>query len=613
MRENAEEIIKRMEAGSPKEIVLPQSGATEVFRLLENRPELNEKWDFGRLPGAGGFLVFHLKEKIPTDNNYEKPRIRVPGDDRPIGEFASELGDVFSMENCIFYSPLLKQVVRVDLLKPTKNSSDNYYVEGFQVMKGTEFITLLETYFDLGSYKKGLLGEFFVRRSVTESAANIVLASVDQFKAKLPMLERIYTVPRPVILRGELLFPQRGYDDRLRSWLSHDAPQIDLTMPLDKARELLEWVFGEFCFVGPQDKSNAIAALLTPFCRGLYSRETVRTPAFVYKANRERAGKDYCAGITGIVYEGAPIENPPISTDHETHDDELRKKIFSTVKEGRARMHSSNNKGFLNSPELEAAITNEFITDRQLGASSTLTIPNRLEISISANMGITYTPDFAARCCFVNLSFSEEDPNARQFKTPNLHGWVREHRSEVLSALYALVREWFDSGRKPGSGTFTSFPEWADVVGGIMENAGLGLPLQNDTADDIGGDKETKDMKALFERIYAKWPEKYMNKQAIMVELANQESDFYGLFGWLQWGDPQKEPAARMKFGRLLNKFKGRVFSNIRMDAFEDATHPIRDQYIWTKKGFKGQANLDTLGALDSFFTISTILLFLYI
>ncbi len=48
---------------------------------------------------------------------------------------------------------------------------------------------------------------------------------------------------------------------------------------------------------------------------------------------------------------------------------------------------------------------------------------------------------------------------------------------------------------KPGSQPFASFPEWARVVGGIMENAGLGTPMSNDLQNDVGGDTETKSMK----------------------------------------------------------------------------------------------------------------------
>ena len=76
-------------------------------------------------------------------------------------------------------------------------------------------------------------------------------------------------------------------------------------------------------------------------------------------ANRERAGKDYCANIVSIVYENQAVEDTAISKDGSS-DEEFRKKIFAVLSSGRSVFHSSNNRGFLNSAELEGLITREF-------------------------------------------------------------------------------------------------------------------------------------------------------------------------------------------------------------------------------------------------------------
>ncbi|MEI6133188.1 MAG: hypothetical protein WCQ41_10260 [Bacillota bacterium] len=59
-------------------------------------------------------------------------------------------------------------------------------------------------------------------------------------------------------------------------------------------------------------------------------------------------------------------------------------------------------------------------------------------------------------------------------------------RRNVLAALLALVQNWISS-RKPEK-IFTSFPEWASTVGGIMFAAGLGDPTSETAADfSVGG------------------------------------------------------------------------------------------------------------------------------
>lgn len=510
---------------------------------------------------------------------FERKQIALPGDGRSVSKFAEELGEFFNTKTILFYRPVERQVVKLELREIAEEDSRKLLV--FQPVKNTEFITFIERYFDVGLEKKIYGNTAFLSKSMSPNTAEAILVSEYQFRNKLPTIEKILNVPKPFFKNGILRFPKEGYDPEFKSWLPHDAPTINPEMTLSEAKETLEKIYKEFCFTSPQDLVNAIAGLLTPFCRGLYVRETCRTPIFFYKANRERAGKDYCAGITGILYEGTAIEDPPIVNGKESNDEELRKKTFSQLKVGRMRIHSSNNKGHLNSAILESIATSENWEDRQLGSNLMLNFPNTLEISVSANTGITYTPDLAARCIFVNLFFASEDPNQRNFQQPNLHEWVANQRGVILSALFALVKNWSDSGMPAGSKPFTSFPEWARVVGGIMEAAGYTNPcLPNDTSDGVGGDSETKDMKRLFELCYANWGENWIEKKMVTDQFDIVGSDFTDLFVWLKW---DKEPdSARMKFGKLLLKFKGRELSNIFLEV-QEKSNSSRNLFRWTR------------------------------
>jgi hypothetical protein len=522
------------------------------------------------------------------------PTILLPQEGRPIGEFALEVGGCLSKKNILFYRPVDRSIVKLEM-KPI-NGSENRVLQ-FLTLKNTEFITLLEVYMKPGIERFDKIhGTEFKSKSVSPGHAETTLAS-DQFKLQMPVIERIFNVPMPYLKDGKLVFPKAGYDEVLLSWLTKDAPQINEAMTLEQSKEVLEALLGEFCFVDAQDKVNALAALLTPMCRGLYREETSRVPLVLYEANRPRAGKDYLAGLTGILYEGSAIEDPPISTEKETHDEEFRKRILGTLRSGRNRVHSSNNKGFINSPALEGLVTASYWEDRLLGVNNNLRFPNTLEISISANSGITYTPDFASRCLFIRLFFSEDDPNKRVFKNPNLHIWAKEHRSDIMSALYVLVKTWHDKGMPAGSLPFTSFPEWARVVGGIMEASGIGNPcVTNDTGHEVGGDKDEQDMRTLFELCYDKWPDLWKHKKDIVAQILKNEegNDFAELFEYLGWGID--EASARMKFGKLFDSYKGREMSGIRMD-FKVADRPARNLYSFTK-GVKPAKHQPSLAAL---------------
>ena len=89
----------------------------------------------------------------------------------------------------------------------------------------------------------------------------------------------------------------------MQLYLDYDAPEIKCDVPLKEAKETLISLYREFCFKKESDLLKSFMSLLTPFCRGLYKEWTCRTPVYISFANRERAGKDYLAGIKGIVFD----------------------------------------------------------------------------------------------------------------------------------------------------------------------------------------------------------------------------------------------------------------------------------------------------------------------
>ena len=99
----------------------------------------------------------------------------------------------------------------------------------------------------------------------------------------------------------------------------------------------------------------------------------------------------------------------------------------------------------------------------------------------------------------IELAYFEEDPNTRVFKNKFLHQDIKENRGYILSAIASIYRNWADQGFPKGTTPFVSFPQWAEVVGGVMMAAGLGdpcLPFKGEY-DNVGGDKETSAMTEL--------------------------------------------------------------------------------------------------------------------
>ena len=209
-----------------------------------------------------------------------KKELLLPGEGRPNGEFATELGMYFSDKKVLFYKPNERQVVRLAMQAVGERKDKKVLV--FQPVKSTELITLIEEHFTVGIEKHERLSNYFVTKSLSPNNAEVTLASEAQFRANLPAIERIYSVPMPLLKDGKLAFPQKGYDPGLRSWLPLDAPEIRTDMKLEDAKALIGRIYREF-FRGRAGPRQCHCSVLTQFCRGLYR---ARLPGRPYSSLR---------------------------------------------------------------------------------------------------------------------------------------------------------------------------------------------------------------------------------------------------------------------------------------------------------------------------------------
>ncbi len=512
------------------------------------------------------------------DNLGFKRKIELPNNGKYISTFAEELAERIKKEQIFFYRTETKEIVEINKIK--QPDGDLKY-DGFNPVSGNRFITLIERYFKPYTVMYGKYGEFNVDKSMSSNIGNIVMES-DNFRDKMPIIKRMFTFQMPIIYKNELTFPKEGYDIRFGSWLPHDTPKIsNPNMPIEEAKEILNFILHEFCFQTKQDYINAIAGILTPFLRGLYPSFNTRTPVFIYLANRERAGKDYLAGITGILYEGCALEEPPISNNEfktSGSNDELRKKILSALISGRKRLHFANNKGNLNNATFEGITTAKKYSDRLLGKNESPIFDNELEFSLSGNLGMTMTPDLANRSIFIRLFLDIEDANSRKFENPNLHLWILNNRSLILSALYSLVKNWIEKKTPNGKINFSSYPEWANICGGIMEAAEYESPCNKiNKMLSISMDNETEDMKQLFEICYENMPDKWIKKADIKDIIKNSGED---IFQYIDWNNKSDQT----KFGIKIDKYVGRLLSNIKLITQNYNTRKSRAEYKFIKE-----------------------------
>jgi DNA polymerase I-like protein with 3'-5' exonuclease and polymerase domains len=515
-----------------------------------------------------------------------RPQILHP-DDELISEVYTKLGKIIGPKRGWFMRG--DSMVTINEVPSGFVYSDNpdtaYTVEattvGFREITAQEARSRIEIYVIPG-YISGETGTFIKKSFSPEFCISMV--SSDHLRKRLPLIARVLTVPVPVRVGNELVFPKEGYDDRFGTFLMPGAPRIE-EITLKRALRILEEIHGDFPFTSEQSKCHAIARLITPFARGLLGW-TTRVPLWFYLANRPRAGKDYLAIIPLLVYEGYGFEDQPIDS---RDSEETRKRIMAGARSGRHFMHFSNCQGHLSDQYFCQVITAQVIAGRALGsndAAADLTLPNEMEFSMSGNAGGTYREDFEGRMRKIELAYYQDNANSRVFQNPFLHESIKEKRSEILSAIAALYRHWAEAGFPSGPSVFTSFPKWAQIVGGVMVAAGLGDPCLPFAGkfDAVSGDLETDAMRALFVVCRAKFGDAWTLKKEIyecVHEAMKEGNDALGYFGELK--DSENARSNQTKLGKRLLRFKERELNEIillieeKKDASANKYRFIRD------------------------------------
>ena len=383
------------------------------------------------------------------------------------------------------------------------------------------------------------------------------------FQKHLPKIKRILSVPLPILTpQGDIRIPQPGFNPELGIYCASNTPTIQ-PLDIEQALEILEAAHQGFEFKNAQSRTHAYARFFTPYFRGhIGFLEPV--PCWFFTANRPRAGKDYLSGITQIVYEGFPFEDAALSDNA----DETCKRITAGLLAGRRFFHFANCQGYLHDKYFIQAITDSAWRVRLLGsnnAQSDLLIPNEAEYSMSANTGLTYREDVEPRLRKIELAYYEEDANSRIFPVEDLHGWVTDNRSLLLSIPHTIYQYWVKKGC-PEAHPFTSYKRWGKFIGGALKLLGLGDPtLPHDEDPLIASDLRTAALKAVFELCYGSFPDLWKDKRDIYTLVAANPNQDERLEWFGDFSNPNTQKKAALKLCQALASVERRWFSGIRL------------------------------------------------
>jgi hypothetical protein len=241
------------------------------------------------------------------------------------------------------------------------------------------------------------------------------------------------------------------------------VPQVPLQPSKAQCKASLEalmYPFQDFPFVDAVDRGVFLSALLTAAVR----RGLPTSPGFGFDAPVQGSGKTLLAQCVAAL---AGERNATLYPHTQGRDDEeVRKRLMSFFRTGSAAMVWDNVLGTFDSAALAAALTSPTFTDRILGRSESVTLPNTAMFLFTGN-NLTLQGDMVRRLLVCRIDPRSEKPFERSFDLDPL-AYVRENRSEMIAAALTLLRGSLTSkGDKP-KGRMASFEAWSDRVRNVV-------------------------------------------------------------------------------------------------------------------------------------------------
>ncbi|MFX4294082.1 hypothetical protein [Streptomyces bohaiensis] len=376
----------------------------------------------------------------------------------------------------------------------------------------------------------------------------------------LPRLRGIITAP--VVRPSGTVITATGYDRETGLYLHPRVPMRRLAPTvtdesLARAKDVVfEHLLVDLPFVADSDRAHYLALLVAPIIRHLVPGPT---PLWIITGTAAGSGKTLMKDVPGELYGLTGMPWPE-------NDAEMRKAVTAKLIESGAAVIAMDNLPsghIVKSPLLSNLVTTGTWSDRLLGASSTVSVPNDRCWVLTGN-NIRTSGDNRRRTLFVRLDPGVPRPDQRGgFKVGDLRTWLRANASTVVAALVTMVRSWLAAGAPRVDTRMGDYSAWASTVAGILQHLGVNGWL-GDRDDITAMDDEAMEWTAFL----IEWAEKIGTTEAVPAKalLALKET-----CPQLANGDA---PSAK-QLGHWLKAKEGRYFEDLKIIRVPDSHRKI--------------------------------------
>lgn len=410
-----------------------------------------------------------------------------------------------------------------------------------------------------------------VKVTMTKDTAAGTLKS-DQFLEQQRELARVNVIRQPVIRRnGAMVLLPEVYDEETGVLTLPSDVVIREDMPIEEAVAHLRDLYREFMFPDWVDKPIAErmdsvylsrqVSLMLGFYGSLLVPHTENRQGGFFNANRERSGKGLLAKMVIV-----PVMGRMKTRTKPKSDEEFLKTLDTTALCASSYLVLDDlPPGNMKSQDLNSFMTTAWWSGRYMGGQREFEVPLQTIVYMTGH-NVTLTGDLAGRVLEVKLEMQEADVQRHRIERVISETWLAktEVRSDICSALWALMRHWDKMGRPKSTATKPGFEAWCELFGGIVEAAGLGDPFVMPETDE-SPDPEFDDMRALIGHLMSDVTDKMVEVTFAQLVATCQHLN---CFSWMVEGKWEKDkdtgektfetsPKCNSRMGDLFSKKYG--------------------------------------------------------
>ena len=396
-------------------------------------------------------------------------------------------------------------------------------------------------------------------------------------RRKLKLLTAVITAPT---LRPDgTVLDKPGYDETtgILYEVDENAVSVPQEPDLRQASDALQRLlipFKDFPIVDAPSKGILLSAILTAAVRPALTT----SPAFGFDAPVQASGKTLLANCIAVLVSG---EMPTVWPHTAGRDDEeVRKRLFTALRNGSRALVWDNIVGTFDSPAMAAALTSGNFTDRVLGKSESVSVPNRAVMLMTGN-NLVLAGDMARRVLCCRIDPRTDRPFARQFDLDPLQ-YVFEHRVEMIVDALTLVRANMTINKCQADGRMASFEAWDDYVrqtvcwiGNDLQPGGFGDPMESVISKQIN-DPEQETLGEFLEAFLTLFRNDTVTSTEILNRIKAYADPYAGpsapvqnLRDCLNEFNPRATESSR-SLGKVLKYRLGRVVRGLRLETVLD-------------------------------------------